>query len=89
MSKRGRDPFSRQYAPTNRNEIDSGIEEFLKKGGKVTRLKDSEECEKILKRRERRQKAAERRADKENPVGVIGGIPLSSALDVLTVKEDE
>jgi hypothetical protein len=87
MLKSPKDPFSRLYQPTDRGAIDSGIKEFLAKGGRVIKLKDSVECLEILKRRERRQIAAERRREKENPHGVIGGIPLGSKLDVLTVKD--
>ena len=88
MSKFNKDPFSSQYKPTDRKSIDEGISAFLSKGGKVTKLKDSDECEEILRRRDRKQKAAERRADKDNPCGVIGGMTLGSKLDVLTVRDE-
>jgi hypothetical protein len=89
VSKLTKDPFSEQYNPIDRAEIDSGIEAFLSKGGKVIKMKDSKECAGILRRRDRRQLAADRRKDKENPQGVIGGIPLTSTIDALTVKDED
>jgi hypothetical protein len=89
MSKFNRDPFSRLYAPPDREGDAAAIEKFLQNGGKVVRLKDSREADEILKRRKRRQIVADRRQEQENPRGVIGGIPLKSDLEVLQAEDEE
>ncbi len=89
MSKLTKDPFSKQYKPIDRAEIDDGVAAYLAKGGKVLKMKDSKECADILRRRDRRQLAADRREEQENPQGVIGGISLTSTIDALTVKEED
>lgn len=85
--KRLSDPFLRERATPDRRGHDAEIERFLQNGGKVQRLMDSQRAEEIIKRRERRQKISDARGEQENPRGVIGGKPLVSLQDVLTIKE--
>ena len=86
MSKK--DLFAARLAPRDRKADDDAIAAFLNKGGKINKLKDSAECNLILKRRARRQKTTDARGDKDNPIGVIGGRPLFSDLDVLSTNND-
>jgi hypothetical protein len=85
MSKK--DLFAQEFAPRDRKAEADAIAAFMQKGGKVTKLKDSKETNILLARRARLQKAANARALKENPQGVIGGRPLFSNIEALTVKE--
>lgn len=79
-----KDPFARRIAPVNRDEIKNAVDEYLKKGGRVAKLHDSETAAQILAQRERIQK---RSNNLERKGGVIGGSFITSNLDAITVKE--
>jgi hypothetical protein len=89
MSNRKRDMFAAQYAPRDRQADEDAVAAFLKKGGKVTHLVSSEDANRILAGRRRKDRVIERRQDKENPTGVVVGIPLRSDLDAITVRDED
>jgi hypothetical protein len=83
MSKRFNDPFARQYRTPDRSADAAALEEFLQNGGKIQRLRDSVEAERILARR--RKIAAGARAKSS---GMPAGIPLISDDEAISVSEE-
>lgn len=74
------DLFARRIRPVNRKEVDSGVEAFLRNGGKVAKLHDSETAAEIMTQRKnilKKALKAERRS------GVIGGTFLTSDAEAI------